>query len=213
MIAETALAMKSVAAGFIISMPIGPVAIQCITRTLHKGRLSGFLSGAGGATADTFWAMVAGLGLSIVYDFIESNRTPLQIVAGTLVLLFGIQIFLKNPVKDYRNREKVKGGRFTDYLTMLPLAFTNPVPLFVYAGVFSSLSLRYPEIVIPIPILLVPGVFVGALLWWFTLSGVIHTFRNRIKLRTLLRINQIAGLVIIAFGLVVVLDLFITINR
>ena len=142
MIAETALAMKSVAAGFIISMPIGPVAIQCITRTLHKGRLSGFLSGAGGATADTFWAMVAGLGLSIVYDFIESNRTPLQIVAGTLVLLFGIQIFLKNPVKDYRNREKVKGGRFTDYLTMLPLAFTNPVPLFVYAGVFSSLSLR-----------------------------------------------------------------------
>ena len=155
----------------------------------------------------------SGLGLSIVYDFIESNRTPLQIVAGTLVLLFGIQIFLKNPVKDYRNREKVKGGRFTDYLTMLPLAFTNPVPLFVYAGVFSSLSLRYPEIVIPIPILLVPGVFVGALLWWFTLSGVIHTFRNRIKLRTLLRINQIAGLVIIAFGLVVVLDLFITINR
>lgn len=213
MIAEAALAMKSVAAGFIISMPIGPVAVQCITRTLHKGRLSGFLSGAGGATADTFWAMVAGLGLSIVYDFIESNRTPLQIVAGTLVLLFGIQIFLKNPVKDYRNRKNEKGGRFTDYLTMLPLAFTNPVPLFVYAGVFSSLSLKYPEIGISIPLLLVPGVFIGALLWWFTLSGVIHKFRNRIKLRTLLRINQIAGLVIIAFGLIVILDLFIIINR
>jgi len=213
MIAETALAMKSVAAGFIISMPIGPVAIQCITRTLHKGRVSGFLSGAGGATADTFWALVAGLGLSIVYDFIESNRTPLQIVAGSLVLLFGIQIFLKNPVTDYRNRHKEQGGRLTDYLTTLPLAFTNPVSLFVYAGVFSGLSFKYPSITIPLPILLVPGVFVGALLWWFTLSGVIHTFRNLIKLRTLLRINQIAGLVIITFGLVVILDLFITINR
>jgi len=213
MIAESELVLKSVVAGFAISMPIGPVAVQCITRTLHKGRLSGFLSGAAAATTDTFYAMAAGLSLSIVFNFIESNKTPLQIGAGVMILVFGIQIFLKNPVKDYRNRAKERGGKFTDYLTMLPLAITNPLPLFIYAGLFSGFTLNYSEITVSIPFLLVPSVFVGALLWWFTLSGIIYRFRNKIRLRTLLRINRIAGVVILVFGLALILDLFIIINR
>lgn len=210
MIAELALILKGMAAGFTISMPVGPVAVLCITRTLHKGRFSGFMTGAGGATADTFYALAAGFGLSIVINFIEANRTPLQIVASVFVLFFGVLIFTKNPVKDYRNRGKEQSGWISDYFSALPLAFTNPVSLFVYLGVFSGISLAYAESTIAAPLLLVPGVFVGSLLWWFTLSSIIYLFRSRIKLRTLLRINQIAGFLIILFGLALIFGLFIT---
>jgi threonine/homoserine/homoserine lactone efflux protein len=210
MIAELALIIKGMAAGFTISMPVGPVAVLCITRTLHKGRFSGFITGAGGTTADTFYALAAGFGLSIVINFIEDNRTFLHILASVFVLFFGVLIFTKNPVKDYRNRGKDQSGWIADYFSTLPLAFTNPVSLFVYLGVFSGISLAYAESSISAPLLLVPGVFAGSLMWWFTLSSIIYLFRNRIKLRTLLRINQIAGLLIIFFGLALVLGLFIT---
>lgn len=210
MIAELALILKGMAAGFTLSMPVGPVAVLCITRTLHKGRVSGFITGAGGTTADTFYALAAGFGLAIVINFIEANKTPLQIAASVFVLFFGVLIFTKNPVKDYRNRGKDQSGWVADYFSALPLAFANPVSLFVYLGVFSGLSLAYSESAIAAPLLLVPGVLAGSLLWWFTLSGIIYLFRDRIKLRTLLRINQIAGLLIILFGLALVFSLFIT---
>jgi threonine/homoserine/homoserine lactone efflux protein len=213
MVAELALILKGMAAGFTISMPVGPVAVLCITRTLHKGRVSGFVTGTGGASADTFYALVAGFGLSIVITFIETNRIPLQIIAALLVLLFGFRIFIRNPVKDYRNRGKEQSGYISDYLTVLPLAFTNPVSLFVYLGVFSGISLVYSESAISAPVLLVPGVIIGALLWWFTLSSVVYLFRNRIRLRTLLRINQIAGTIILLFGMVLILNLVISISR
>jgi threonine/homoserine/homoserine lactone efflux protein len=210
MISEIALILKGMAAGFTISMPVGPVAVLCITRTLHKGRFSGMVTGAGGATADTVYAMIAGFGLSIVISFIELNRTPLQIIASIVILVFGYRIFFTNPVKDYKNRGKEQGGRIADYFSALPLAFTNPVALFVYLGVFSGISLAYTGTRVPAPMLMVPGVIIGSLLWWFTLSGVIDFFREKIKLRTLLRINQIAGVIIISFGLLLLLQLLIT---
>lgn len=207
---ELALIVKGIIAGFTISMPVGPVAVLCITRTLHGGRTAGFISGAGGATADTFYALVAALGVSIVINFVEAHRMVLQIVAGILVLFFGWRILRKNPVKDYRNRGKEEKNLLRDYLSVLPVAFANPVSLFVYLGVFSGLSLTFEGATKTMAaMLMVPGVITGALLWWFTLSGIISIFSDRIKLRTLLLINQIAGSVILIFGLVLIIGLFI----
>lgn len=213
MVAELALILKGVAAGFTISMPVGPVAVVCINRTLRKGRVSGFLSGAGGATADALYALIAAFGLTIVINFIEANMIGLQVIAGVVVLIFGARIFISNPVKDYRNRGKEAGNLLSDYLSVLPLAFANPVSLFVYLGVFSGLSLTYAGPASSRALLMVPGVIAGALMWWFTLSGLIGRFRNRIKLRTLLWINRIAGSIIILFGFVLILLLFISINH
>jgi threonine/homoserine/homoserine lactone efflux protein len=213
MVAELALVLKGMAAGFTISMPVGPVAVVCINRTLRKGRVSGFLSGAGGATADAFYALIAAFGITIVINFIQANLFGLQVIAGVVVLIFGIRIFISNPVKDYRNRSREPDSFLSDYLSVLPLAFANPISLFVYLGVFSGLSLPYTGSASTKALLMVPGVIAGALVWWFILSGLISRFRNRIKLRTLLWINRIAGSIIIAFGLALVLLLFISIKR
>ena len=213
MVAELALILKGMAAGFTISMPVGPVAVVCINRTLRKGRVSGFLSGAGGATADALYALIATFGLTIVINFIKANMFGLQVIAGVVVLIFGVRIFISNPVKDYRNRGREPDSLLSDYLSVLPLAFANPVSLFVYLGVFSGLSLPYTGSVSAKALLMVPGVIAGALMWWFTLSGLISRFRNRIKLRTLLWINRIAGSIIILFGFVLIFLLFISINH
>ena len=47
--------------GLVVAVPIGPVNLICIRRTLSYGALSGFLSGLGGALGDGVFAVGHGV--------------------------------------------------------------------------------------------------------------------------------------------------------
>ena len=51
--------------------------------------------------------------------------------------------------------------------------------------------------------------FIGAVTWWFTITFVINKFRKKIRLKILVIINRITGLVIVGFGLLIILLLVI----
>ena len=44
------------------------------------------------------------------------------------------------------------------------------------------------------------GVFLGANAWWIILSNSINIFRNKFRLKQLLMINRVAGIVIMVLG-------------
>src|SRR4026207_2057232 len=56
------LLLKGVLVGILIAVPAGPVGVLCIRRTIFHGRLAGFLSGLGAATADAVFGVIAGVG-------------------------------------------------------------------------------------------------------------------------------------------------------
>ena len=62
------LLLKGVLVGVVIAVPAGPVGVLCIRRTIFHGRLAGFLSGLGAATADAVFGIIAGFGLTVVSD-------------------------------------------------------------------------------------------------------------------------------------------------
>jgi threonine/homoserine/homoserine lactone efflux protein len=55
-------------------------------------------------------------------------------------------------------------------------------------------------------LLLVISVMGGSLLWWLGLSELIATIRHRLTESRLKLINRIAGVVLMGFGLVLLLD-------
>ena len=61
---------KGLAIGFAIAAPVGPIGVLCIRRTFADGRLAGFVTGLGAATADAFYGAVAGFG------FYQHAETP-----------------------------------------------------------------------------------------------------------------------------------------
>jgi len=61
---------KGLIIGFSIAAPVGPIGILCIRRTLEYGRFVGFVSGLGAATADALYGLMAGLGLTIISNFL-----------------------------------------------------------------------------------------------------------------------------------------------
>src|SRR6266851_5438270 len=51
--------LKGMLVGVVIALPAGPVGVLCIRRTIFHGRLAGFISGLGAATADAVFGIIA----------------------------------------------------------------------------------------------------------------------------------------------------------
>ncbi|HUX59583.1 MAG TPA: LysE family transporter [Bacteroidales bacterium] len=212
MIPAIEILLKGVILGLAVSMPLGPIGIVLINRTIKRGILSGFFSGLGLATADTLLAILAGLGFTFIIGFIKEERFILSLIAGVVIVLVGIKIFSSNPVKDFRNREKANKSLFRDYYSVFVLSITNPYTILIFVAFFSGIhapgNIR-PELV---PFFLIPGVFIGTITWWFFLSYFISRFKKKIRLRGIVRINMVSGIAIIVLGIIILLSVFTTIK-
>ena len=74
--------LRGLAIGFSIAAPVGPIGVLCIRRTLADGRLAGFVSGLGAATADAAYGAVAGFGLTMISAVLVSQQFWLRLVGG-----------------------------------------------------------------------------------------------------------------------------------
>ena len=200
--------LNGIVIGFSASVPLGPIGVLCIQKTINKGRLSGFFSGLGAATADTIYAVISGFGLTIISNFIINQQTYLKIFGSFVLLYLGIKIFLTNPGIQIRKQSKDK-RLFHDFLSIFLLTISNPITLFVFAAVFTGFGIVESKSGFGSIAELVTGVLFGATLWWTILTTLISVFRNRIRLRNLLWINKISGVLIIGFGIFAFLSLFL----
>ncbi|MCE5346393.1 MAG: LysE family transporter [Bacteroidales bacterium] len=212
MLPAVEIVLKGIILGLAVSMPLGPIGIILINRTIKRGFLSGFFSGLGLASADTTLAMLASLGYSFIISFIKAERFILSIIAGILVIAVGLKVFLSNPVKDIRHKDKANKSLWRDYYSVFALAISNPYTVLIFIALFSGINIAgnlRPELV---PFFLIPGVFIGAITWWFFLSYFVSRFKKKIRLRVIVRLNKIAGLAIISIGILILLSLFATGN-
>lgn len=56
---------RGILIGLMVSVPLGPMGVLIIQKTLQKGALAGFIAGMGAACADLFYATVAAFGLGL----------------------------------------------------------------------------------------------------------------------------------------------------
>ena len=208
MIPAIELIFKGIILGLTVSIPLGPAGIVLVNRTIKRGILSGFFSGMGLAAADTILAIIAGLGFTFIIGFFEDEKVIISLIAGFVIIGAGIKIFISNPVKEFRKKEKGKKTLFRDFVSVLILSLSNPITVFVFVAFFAGINVNQavkPQLV---PFLLVPGIFFGTLGWWIFLSWFVNRFKRKIRLRGIVRVNQIAGILIMVMGVVLLISLF-----
>ena len=194
--------LQGVLVGLGASVPLGPVGVLCVQRTLSKGRISGFISGLGAAFADTFFAALAVMGLAYIKGLIKEHESYFTCFGGLLVIYIGLKIYLSNPVKQIR-QANFKRHRFEDFISIAALTVSNPGALFLILGLFALVGLNINASAGSFAISTVLwGVFVGAGVWWYSLSTCISKFRNKFRLKQLWLINKISGIVIMTLGLI-----------
>lgn len=204
------LFLKGILIGIVASVPLGPIGVLCVQRTLNKGRVSGFLSGMGAATADTFFAVVAVLGLTYIINFVQEQQLYIRF-AGVIFLIFiGIRIFYTNPVIQMRKQRLSKNTHIEDFLSVFIITLTNPFAIFLFIAAFASLGLVSDGSSYVSPALLVTGVLIGAAFYWFLLSSIVNSFRSSFRLRRLWWMNKIAGVIIFSSGIATFIILFFT---
>jgi threonine/homoserine/homoserine lactone efflux protein len=189
--------LKGLIIGFAMAIPIGPVGVLCIRKTLAEGHSRGLIIGLGAATADSLYGSIAAFGLTFVSDVIASQHFWLSLVGGGLLFFLGIRTFRvkrKDPIIPFDNK-----GLLGSYVSAFLLALTNPVTIFAFVAVFAAFGLGQKVMSISACILVL-GVFAGSCLWFLTLSYIATSFRKKLDSSGLRWVNRIAGVLIILSG-------------
>jgi len=202
--------LKGIGVGISVSAPLGPVGVMCVQRVMNKGFKSGFLSGIGAVVADTMYAVIAGFGLTIISEFISNNQLYLRVFGCFLLLYLGYRVFVTNPAKQLRCSYKSKTNHVGDFFTVFFLTISNPITVIFFGAVFASLGLVGNNGDRPSTIMLTIGIAIGAIAWWLTLSGVVNALRDKIKMKNLLWVNRISGIIVALLGLGIGISVFFT---
>jgi threonine/homoserine/homoserine lactone efflux protein len=200
--------IKGLIVGFLASIPLGPVGVLSIQRTINKGWSSGITSGMGAATVDAFFALVAALGLTYIINFIEEQQFFIQLLGGGVLIFLGTRIFSTNPIKQLRRHRRQKNKLIEDYFSVVFLTLSNPLAIFLFIAAFAGIGMVSSNDSTIKSSLIILGVFLGAMLWWTTLTFLIDLFRKKFRLKQLWWINKIAGIIIIVFGVAAVISGF-----
>lgn len=201
---ELILFLKGIMIGFAMAVPIGPIGIMCIRKTLADGRKPGLIIGLGAATADLLYSCIAAFGLTIIADTLVSQRIWIRLVGGALLFFLGVKTFRAKP-KDPRFRAPEK-GLLASYFYIVFLTLTNPLTIFAFIAVFAAVGLGNSLSYFSATTLVV-GVFSGSLLWFFLLSTGVTLFRNKFDMQGLLWVNKIAGVLILISAVITIVSL------
>lgn len=198
----------------------------CIRRTLAQGRLSGFISGLGAATADALYGSMAALGLTAISSMLVEQQTWLRMVGGLFLCFLGIRTFLTKP--SFNSKMLVTGAvpptglspstlpsseffsetpaiqmrsLLPNYLSTLFLTLTNPLTILSFVAIFSGLGIVSAGRSGVQALSMVAGVFLGSTAWWFLLSALANALRLRFLTTSGMRwINRLSGAIILGFG-------------
>ena len=204
-----ALYWKGFFVGLMVTIPLGPIGVLIVQRTLNKGRVSGFVSGLGAAFADSIFAIIAGFGISYIISFIKSQQFYFQIFGGLVILLLGIHIFYTNPVRQLRLQRLKKNKLHHDFFSVFLLTITNPIAILFFLAMFAGIHVTGSEINVLGMASLVLGVLSGAAGWWFLLSFIVSLFRERFRLKNIWWMNKVAGVIVFFIGLLAILSVWV----
>ena len=202
------LILKGLTIGIIASAPMGPIGILVVQRTLKKGRWYGFATGVGAALSDIVYAIVTGLGMSLVFDFIEKPSTMLylRLIGSIMLFFFGLWMFNTKPPAPHSSSGKL--GSFThNGITGFLLTLSNPLIIFLFVALYARLNFVVPNHVWE-QTLGYAAIFCGALLWWACLTGALKSMKARLQIETLNFFNRLLGaLVMCVSGIMFVLTM------
>ncbi len=192
--------------GFSIAAPVGPIGALTIRRTLAQGRLIGFLTGLGAATADAAYGAVAAFGLTLVTDALLAQEQWLRLGGGLFLLYLGIQTFRARPAP--LEQTPAARGLLAAYASTFLLTLANPTTILSFIAIFAGLGPTGTGGDYARAGMFVLGVFVGSTLWWLLLSTGVGLLRGHLDQAALHWVNRVSGVIIAAFGMAALAGLF-----
>ena len=195
---ESQLIWKGAAAGFAIAAPVGPIGLLCIRRTLHHGRLAGFVSGLGAATADLTYGLIAATGISALSAWLVHRASWMGAAGALFLIALGVRTWRERPTSE--SAPSNTRGLGASFGSTFLLTLTNPMTIVSFAGMMAGLGAIAVSSKAA-PFSLAAGVFLGSAVWWLALTSATGLLRHRLSQDSMRWVNRAAAVTLIAFGL------------
>jgi threonine/homoserine/homoserine lactone efflux protein len=196
------LMLAGLGIGLLMAAPIGPVNILVIQRAAASGFWGGLAAGIGAVLGDGTLAALAAFSVTAISDVMTAYSGLIQFVGGVLLVAFGLGLLVARPKLAIPSGRK---SELWEHTGIIPQTFfltvTNPGAILGMAAMIGGLGSliggldTYLE-----ALLLVASVMGGSLVWWLGLSELIATIRHKLTESRLKMINRVAGVVLLAFG-------------
>ncbi|WP_407668677.1 LysE family translocator [Paenibacillus bouchesdurhonensis] len=93
-----------------------------------------------------------------------------------------------------------KQSPISSYIVTFLLTLSNPMTIVLFISIFGASGVLFSQAASSVP-LLVGGVFIGSMIWWLFLVGIVAFVKvSVLKTRRLALINKLSGLMMICFG-------------
>ncbi len=203
--------LKGIGIGLAVAVPVGPIGILCIQRSLSQGYLVGLLTGLGSAVADAIYGAVAAFGLGTAATVLVEQSIWFRLVGGAFMLILGLRIMRTRTGRTTAdlaaNNSLSRVAAFNAFGSSLVLTLANPTTILSFVAIFAGLGLVEAANHFSAGSAMVAGVFLGSILWWVVLSGAASRLGGLAGEKRVRWISRISGAVIIGFGVAAVASL------
>lgn len=193
---------RGILIGLLISAPMGPIGMLVIQRTLSKGRWPGFFTGVGASASDLVYCLLTGFGMSFIGDMLETHQLAIKLLGSVVLAAFGFFLFRKNPTRALKTRDVNASDYWSDLITGFLLTFSNPLILFFIIGLFARFNFLLPEMTMGHHVFAYVTILIGAFVWWFGVTYLVHRLGKRINVRSLRFINRTIACILMVMALV-----------
>jgi len=187
--------------GIIAAVPVGPIFVMVVQRTLCHHRRAGLMVGLGAAAGDMVYAAVGLLTLEVIKEFVLGHQALFMLAGGLIIGAIGVSMFFREVSLDLPE-EKRQVSDWNCAVQAFVSTLSNPAALATMLALLTAFGLGVGQTRVPLPLLaLLVGV--GELLYWTVVTWLLARFL-RIGERTLRIVSRIAGALVCAFAVVLV---------
>ncbi len=189
-------------AGYGIAIPLGAIGILIVGMGMRCGFRIGFMAGAGAATADLLYAVLASAAGAVLASIL-APVAPLLRIGGGLVLvglaIVGLRDGARRSSQTNKAAEVCGAGRM--YTQFLGLTMFNPLTVIYFSAFILGRDTGPAQISLVPQLLFVAGVGLASLSWQTLLAALGGFARSRVSHRFQLSAMVFGNLLVLVFGL------------
>ena len=196
--------LKSIFTGFAMCLPIGPISIFVIRKTIRYNKRIAFIPCLGSVTADLFYGSITGFGISAIASFFKGHHLHFQLLAATILLFLAVRTLRKSP----ESLKITKNGRkslIKSFSLGFFLALSNPTTLFIITAILAAIGLQVQSNNLMFSLNVIAGLFIGELLWWFFLVNITHIAKGHLGKNAPVTINTVSGLFLLTLSIFIII--------
>ncbi|MGN6166097.1 MAG: LysE family translocator [Flavisolibacter sp.] len=195
--------LKGITLGLLLAISVGPIVFTVIKQSLNNGTKGGLAFIAGISLSDILLVVMANL-FTNLFDELNTHKKILATIASIFLILVGVYYLFFKKVKVNAEGEQSFVFKTTDYLKLITTGFVmnifNPGIIIFWlttATTFIGNSLQHRLIIFGTALFL-------ALLADIMKVVLANKIRKRLTPQNIHRINQVNGVILIGFGIVII---------